>query len=154
MVEPSQTPPPATGDPVTTVMSKLPAGKGDIGAFLVSYGVGYIAVDMLAASIGLPPPITTATLASGMVVGAKNIVQAFLARSHPSQSKKDLAEATNGFKELLADGGRLDLLDRLERAENLWLTKVDSDDVYEKELDQLSAAYKAATDTPAIGGTP
>ncbi len=86
------------GDPVTTVMSKLPAGKGDIGAFLVSYGPAYIAVDALAASIGLPPPITTATLASGAVVGAKNVIQALLAEpqatqppgTQPPQSKKNL----------------------------------------------------------------
>jgi hypothetical protein len=97
------------GDPVTTVMSKLPAGKGDIGAFLVSYGPAYIAVDALAASIGLPPPITTATLASGAVVGAKNVIQALLAEpqatqppgTQPPQSKKTLEARTNAFESLL-----------------------------------------------------
>jgi hypothetical protein len=154
MAEPSQNPPPATGDPVTTVMSKLPAEKGDIGAFLVSYGAAYLAVDMLAAGMGLPPPITTAALASGTVVGAKNIIQSFLGRSQPSQSSHDLREATEAFKQLLADEGRADLYERLEKAERLWLAKVDSDVVFKNELEQVSASYKFATDTPAIGGEP
>jgi hypothetical protein len=89
-LQPSQdTPPPSlrrdtplpspTADPVTTVMANLPADRGDTGTFLVSYAAAYIAVDALAASVGLPPPFITAALASGAIVGAKNILQSLFA---------------------------------------------------------------------------
>jgi hypothetical protein len=139
MVEPSQKSPPAAGDPVTTVMSKLPADKGDVGTFLVSYGIGYIAVDVLAAGMGLPPPITTAALTSGVVVGVKNVIQAARAKSqqaaqaafaesHSSQLKEDLERRTRGFRELLVwnDKGETSAASAIFRCPNFslacWIT--------------------------------
>ncbi len=157
------------GDPVTTVMSKLPAGKGDIGAFLVSYGPAYIAVDALAASIGLPPPITTATLASGAVVGAKNVIQALLAEpqatqppgTQPPQSKKTLEARTNAFESLLNEDLQAEsehsatakeTLQHLSRTKKFWQRNIadDPDRDYQAKLNELIAAYESATNPPPL----
>ena len=144
-------------------MSKLPTSKGDIGGFLLAYGPAYIAVDALAATIGLPPPIITATLTSGAVVGAKNVIQALLARSPSPQSKETLAERTKAFEELLNEDAQAEskhsaaakeTLERLSRAKRVWEKNIhsDPDRLYQGTLDELIAAYESATGTPGLSG--
>jgi hypothetical protein len=156
-MEPSQkpAPPPATGDPVATVLSKMPTEKGDISTFLISYGAGYLIVDTVAAGMGLPPPVTTAALVSTAAVGVKNAVQGYLARRSVPPLTEALDARTAAFKELLAEDNRFiahELYERLTSAERLWHRGIDTDDDYKMTLDQLVAEYKAAPDTPMLGG--
>lgn len=139
--------PAAPQDAATTVLSRLPTTKGDVGAFLVSYGVGYIVVDVFAAGLGLPPPITTAAMASAVVVGIKSPLKPF-STDHGVQARSDR------FEELLHDdvnygGGQTatrvaHLRRRLFRARRLWENDIDDDAEYEQSLNELIAEYKAA----------
>jgi len=141
----------ATEDPVTTVMSKLPSGKGDIGAFLVSYPVSYLVVDVLLTGIGLPAPITTAGLASAAVVGAKNAVQSYLESSQGPQTKRALKKRTEAFEKMLKrEDTRLaqQTHAQLERARRFW--EVETDEDYRKALDKLIAEYKDSATGTAI----
>jgi hypothetical protein len=156
-VHPSQqtSPPPVTGDPVNIVMSKLPSGKGDIASFLVSYGITYIAtyiaVDALAASIGLPPPITTAALASGVVVGVRNGIQAYLERSQGPQSKRALKKRTEAFEKMLRGddtSSARQIQARLDSAQRF--REIESDEDYKTTLDKLIAEYKNSAAVTAI----
>ena len=148
-------PPQASADPVATVLSKMPTEKADIGTFLISYGAGYLIVDTVAVGMGLPPPVTTAALVSTAAVGVKNVVQDYLARRSAPPLPRALDERTRAFKELLGEDDRPishELYERLGSAERLWRRGIDTDDDYKMTLDQLIVEYKAARDTPMLGG--
>ena len=153
-MHPSQeTSPPVTGDPVNIVMSKLPSGKGDIASFLVSYGITYIAVDALAAGIGLPPPITTAVLASGVVVGVKNGIQAYLERSQGPQSKRALKNRTEAFEKMLrGDDTSIARQIQAKLASAQRFRDIEPDEDYKTTLDELIAEYKKSAAVTAIPG--
>lgn len=152
---PKNTSQPTALDPVTTVMTKVPTTKGDVGAFLSSFGVGYLIIDFFAAGIGLPPPITTAALISAVVVGTKNSIQAYLSRAPDPGSKETLNKRSEAFEKRLERDDTViaqETRSRLLRAKEYWEDGIDSNTVFEKTLDQLIMEYKAATDIPALSG--
>jgi hypothetical protein len=104
--KPATPSPPATmsSDPVTTVLSRMPTGKADVGIFLITFPAAFVAADIVAPLVGLPPPFTTAALVAAAAVGIKNTVQSRISTTKQtpvSSPELELKERTDSFAQTL-----------------------------------------------------